>query len=312
MNFEKYKHHCKILWMARQSPTLEEYKNLFKRLKDPASIKKGYIFWGSETYLMDTAVDQICATLSAEKDIVDGSAKDFAGELGLHLQGGLFQKSKVLVVKFVDREEKVLRYLELLLRAGEHFVIILKEWKAKPAIHKDIEVINFRPLDRQSYGEWLEDKIKKMGKQVNSPTLIRRMVELMPEDLRSAFYEIQKLELYSMDRQFLTSEDLQIISDYETARVWEVLHDVLSGESGFFSKFLCVFEESEPTYLTSSLINHFIREYKLGARGLKFSQADLLRMLLLTVRFDAQLKSSSVDKKLLMMQMLMNIKVNVD
>jgi len=302
----------KFFLMVKRLQALSNYTDLFKKFKDKGSIKKGYIFVGTEDYLMDMVIDRICETLSAEKEIVDGSVKDFAGEIGLHLQGGLFRMEKVLVVKYVEREERVLKFLDVLLRTKERFVLVLRDLKDQSVKSKDVECIQFLPLDTASFKVWLDEKIKRMGKQLTPPELKERIFAMMPQDLRSCLNEIEKLRLYTYNRQFLKSDDLQVLSDYETARVSEVVRDVLSGEPDFFPKFLYVFEASEPTYITSALMWQLIREYNYGTKGSRFSKADLLRMMLLSARFDAQLKSSPVDRKLLVMQLLMDLKINVD
>ncbi|MEO0265104.1 MAG: hypothetical protein ABIM43_00635, partial [candidate division WOR-3 bacterium] len=180
---------------------LEYYTQLFKTLRDPAKLKKGYIFTGSEDYLMDLAVDTICNTIQAEKVMIDASSREFDTSMGIHIQGGLFQKRKLLVIKFVDKEKKVNDFLPLLLKTGEYFVFFCENFNTS-SLPDGVEKVLFPKLDYESLKRWINDKLLKMGKKCETTALLDRLAFQIPQSLRFASNELKKLELYTMGKNF--------------------------------------------------------------------------------------------------------------
>lgn len=276
---------------------------------------------------MDLAVDTICNTIQAEKIIIDASSKDFGSSMGIHIQGSLFQKRKLLVIKFVDKEKKVGEFLPLLLKTGEYFVFFCESFEVS-SLPKDVEKIVFPQLDYDSLKRWISDKLGKMGKKLETNALLDRLTLQMPQDLRSASNELKKLELYTMEQRFLKAEDLKVLSEYEKGSLREVITDLLMGNNTYFKKLQATMRELQsPVYVTSTFINIFMdglkevskagsgntRSYSMyGSSFIRdnFSRSDILRMLALAVKFDSLLKTMAVDKDVLLYEMAINFKIN--
>jgi DNA polymerase III delta subunit len=314
--------------------TLDYYTSLYKKLSSRENLKKVYIFWGKEEYMMDMAVEWICKkALSAQRVIVDGSSKDLADEIASNLQGGLFQVEKVLVIKYVDKPERVLKFLELFLKAEGHFVIILRYWKPQP-LPKKVEVIHFDSLDNESFKEWLKDKFKKLVERKISDQRLEYLAKRMPRDLRTTLKELEKLKLRTYGQVEIKNGDLDVLSDYEENIASEVLSSLLNSDSDALNKALKLLDDvEEPTYITSGFINYILSELESGSKKSRFQQGeekwmkkrtlesegkksrfskgDYLRMLLNIAKVDAQLKSLPVDKRLLLLELFESFKVNV-
>ncbi|MEO0258211.1 MAG: hypothetical protein ABIM32_02100 [candidate division WOR-3 bacterium] len=306
---------------------LEYYTQLFKTLRDPAKLKKGYIFTGSEDYLMDLAVDTICNTIQAEKVMIDASSREFDTSMGIHIQGGLFQKRKLLVIKFVDKEKKVNEFLPLLLKTGEYFVFFCENFNTS-SLPDGVEKVLFPKLDYESLKRWINDKLLKMGKKCETTALLDRLAFQIPQSLRFASNELKKLELYTMGKSFLKTEDLKVLSEYEKGSLREVISDILSGNSTYFKKLQVTMREIQsPVYVTSTFINIFMDSLKeapkTGSKNVRsssgyggnllkdnFSRTDILRMLALAVKFDSLLKSMTVEKDVILYEMALNFKIN--
>jgi DNA polymerase III delta subunit len=291
--------------------TLDYYTSLHKKLSSRENLKKVYIFWGKEEYMMDKAVEWICKALSAQRVIVDGSSKDLANEIASNLQGGLFQVEKVLVIKYVEEPERVLKFLELFLKAEGHFIIILRYWKPQP-LPKKVEVIRFDSLDDESFKEWLKDKFKNLVERKISDQRLEYLAKRMPRDLRTALKELEKLKLRTYGQVEIKNGDLDVLSDYEENIASEVLSSLLNSDSDALNKALKLLDDvEEPTYITSGFINYILRGLESESKKNRFSKGDFLRMLLKITRVDAQLKSLPVDKRLLLLELFESFKVNV-
>jgi len=296
---------------------LDYYTSLYEKLSSRENIKKVYIFWGKEEYMMDKAVEWICKALSpqdalsAQRVIVDGSSKDLANEIASNLQGGLFQVEKVLVIKYVDEPERVLKFLELFLKAEGHFVIILRKWKPQP-LPKKVEVIRFDSLEDESFKEWLKDKFKNLVERKISDQKLEYLAKRMPRDLRTALKELEKLKLRTYGQLEIKNGDLDVLSDYEDYMASEVLSGLLNSDSGALIKALKLLDDvEEPTYITSGFIKYILSELESESKKSRFSKGDFLRMLLNITKVDAQLKSLPVDKRLLLLELFESFKVNV-
>jgi len=290
---------------------LDYYTSLHKKLSSRKNIKKVYIFWGKEEYMMDKALEWICKALSAQRVIVDGSSKDLANEIASNLQGGLFQVEKVLVIKYVEEPERVLKFLELFLKAEGHFVIILRKWKPQP-LPKRVEVIRFDSLDDESFKEWLKDKFKNLVERKISDQRLEYLAKRMPRDLRTALNELEKLKLRTYGQLEIKNGDLDVLSDYEDYIASEVLSGLLNSDSDALIKALKLLDDvEEPTYITSGFIKYILSELESESKKSRFSKGDFLRMLLNITKVDAQLKSLSVDKRLLLLELFESFKVNV-
>lgn len=286
------------------------YKSLLLKFSNRENLKKVYVFWGKEEYLMDVAVERICTTLSAQKVIVDGSSKDLVEEITSNLQGGLFQVEKVLVVKYVEKPEKVLKFLDLFLKTEGHFIIIFRDWKPQQ-LPKGVETVYFDSLDDGSFRIWLKDKIEKVGRKMSEQKM-EYLAKRMPRDLRTALNELKKLELISYGQHEIKNGDFDVISDYQDFYVSEVLESILNSEESAPLKFLRVLDNVEqPTYITAGFINYFLRELQSEREKGRFSRGDIFRILLTITRVDAQLKSLPVNKRLILLELFENLKVNV-
>ncbi len=286
------------------------YKSLLTKLSKRENLKKVYVFWGKEEYLMDVAVERICTVLSAQKVIVDGSSKNLVEEITSNLQGGLFHVEKVLVVKYVEKPEKVLKFIDLFLKTGGHFIIILRDWKPQQ-LPKGVETIYFDSLDDGSFRIWLRDKIDKMGKKI-SEQKFEYLAKRLPRDLKIALNELKKLELISYGQKEIKNGDFEVISDYQDFYVSEVLESILNYEESAPLKFMRVLDNIEqPTYITAGFINYFLKELQSERKRGRLSRGDILRLLLTITRVDAQLKSLPVDKRLLLLELFENLKINV-
>jgi len=291
--------------------TLGYYTSLHKKLSSRENLKKVYIFWGKEEYMMDKAVEWICKALSAQRVIVDGSSKDLANEIASNLQGGLFQVEKVLVIKYVDKPERVLKFLELFLKAEGHFIIILRDWKPQP-LPKKVEVIHFDSLDDESFKDWLKDKFKNLVERKISDQRLEYLAKRMPRDLRTALKELEKLKLRTYGQVEIKNGDFDVLSDYEENIASEVLSSLFNSDSDALNKALKLLNDvEEPTYITSGFINYILRGLESESKKSRFSKGDYLRMLLNITKVDAQLKSLPVDKKLLLLELFESFKVNV-
>lgn len=261
--------------------------------------------------MMDKAVEWICKALSAQRVIVDGSSKDLANEIASNLQGGLFQVEKVLVIKYVEEPERVLKFLELFLKAEGHFIIILRYWKPQP-LPKKVEVIRFDSLDDESFKEWLKDKFKNLVERKISDQRLEYLAKRMPRDLRTALKELEKLKLRTYGQVEIKNGDLDVLSDYEENIASEVLSSLLNSDSDALNKALKLLDDvEEPTYITSGFINYIVRGLESESKKNRFSKGDFLRMLLKITKVDAQLKSLPVDKRLLLLELFESFKVNV-
>jgi DNA polymerase III delta subunit len=290
---------------------LDYYTSLYEKLSSREKLKKVYIFWGNEEYMMDKAVEWICKALSAQRVIVDGSSKDLANEIASNLQGGLFQVEKVLVIKYVDEPERVLKFLELFLKAEGHFVIILRKWKSQP-LPKKVEVIRFDSLDDESFKEWLKDKFKNLVKRKISDQKLEYLAKRMPRDLRTALNELEKLKLRTYGQLEIKNGDLDVLSDYEENIASEVLSSLLNSDSDALIRALKLLDDVEkPTYITSGFVNYILSELESEGKKSRFSKGDYLRMLLKITKVDAQLKSLPVDERLLLLELFESFKVNV-
>ncbi len=291
--------------------TLDYYTSLHKKLSSRENIKKVYIFWGKEEYMMDKAVEWICKALSAQRVIVDGSSEDLANAIASNLQGGLFQVEKVLVIKYVEEPERVLKFLELFLKAEGHFIIILRYWKPQP-LPKKVEVIRFDSLDDESFKEWLKDKFKNLVERKISDQRLEYLAKRMPRDLKTALNELEKLKLRTYGQVEIKNGDLDVLSDYEENIASEVLSSLLNSDSDALNKALKLLDDvEEPTYITSGFINYILRGLESESKKSRFSKGDFLRMLLNIIKVDAQLKSLPVDKRLLLLELFESFKVNV-
>jgi len=291
--------------------TLDYYTSLHKKLSSRENLKKVYIFWGKEEYMMDKAVEWICKALSAQRIIVDGSSTDLASEIASNLQGGLFQVEKVLVIKYVDKPERVLKFLELFLKAEGHFIIILRDWKPQP-LPKKVEVIHFDSLDDESFKEWLKDKFKNLVERKISDQRLEYLAKRMPRDLRTALNELEKLKLRTYGQVEIKNGDLDVLSDYEDYIASEVLGSLLNSDSDALNKALKLLDDvEEPTYITSGFINYILKGLESERKKSRFSKGDYLRALLNIIKIDAQLKSLPVDKRLLLLELFESFKVNV-
>jgi DNA polymerase III delta subunit len=308
--------------------TLDYYVKLFKTLKDPSQIKRGYVFWGKEDFLMDQAVNTICSTIDAEKVVIDGSSRDFVDNVGLNIQGGLFQKKKLIVVKFIEKQKKISEILPLLLRSGEHFVLVYGDLEPTE-IPQGVEKLKFPSLDYESLKHWIHDKLNKMNKTIPNGDFLEKIAFQVPGDLRSASNELKKVELFSLDQNVLNPDHLRVLSDYEKGSLYEVVSDLLSQSKAYFRKYSKVIKElPSPVYVTTTFVNIFKGNLKMGIDKKKlkpsdgfyssvghlasnqFSYSDVIRMLILSVRFDSLLKSTAVEKDLLLYEMVLNFKVN--
>lgn len=271
--------------------------------------------------MIDRAIEVICRTLNADKVIIDGSVRDLPSELGANIQGGLFQSKRIFIIKYIDKLDKIANALKITKQVEGTFIFVLRETRKdvlsderKGKFPKDLvdEIVYFDYLDDESRKGWLEDKLRKMGKAIPHPSLLDRMLQLLPKDLTSCYNEINKLELYTQGRRFLTPEDLLIFAGYSEAYVYEIFNDIMNSQPSYFSKFLTVYEDLDsPTYITSGFIYKILRDIQnRGKSSGKFSFSDMLRMLSLVANTDARLKSLSVNEKLLLMEMLVNLKVN--
>ncbi|MGB9824315.1 MAG: DNA polymerase III subunit delta [Candidatus Hydrothermia bacterium] len=307
---------------------LDYYVKLFKTLKDPSQIKKGYVFWGKEDFLMDQAVNTICSTIDAERVVIDGSSRDFVDNVGLNIQGGLFQKKKLIVVKFIEKPKKISEILPLLLKSGEYFVLVYGELEPTE-VPQGIEKIKFPPLDYESLKHWIYDKLNKMKKTIPQGDFLDIITFQMPGDLRSASNELKKIELFSLGQNVLNLEHLRVLSEYEKSSLYEIISDLLSQSKTYFRKYSKVIKELQsPVYVTTTFVNIFKNNLKTGVDknklktsssfygsmgyfiGKQFSYSDVLRMLLLSVKFDSLVKSVTVDKNLILYEMALNFKVN--
>ena len=290
---------------------LDYYTSLYEKLSSREKLKKVYIFWGNEEYMMDKAVEWICKALSAQRVIVDGSSKDLANEIASNLQGGLFQVEKVLVIKYVDEPERVLKFLELFLKAEGHFVIILRKWKPQP-LPKKVEVIRFDSLEDESFKEWLKDKFKNLVERKISDQKLEYLAKRMPRDLRTALNELEKLKLRTYGQLEIKNGDLDVLSDYEENIASEVLSSLLNSDSDALIRALKLLDDVEkPTYITSGFVNYILSELESEGKKSRFSKGDYLRMLLKITKVDAQLKSLPVDERLLLLELFESFKVNV-
>ena len=297
--------------------TLDYYTSLHKKLSSRENLKKVYIFWGKEEYMMDKALEWICKTLTppnaplVQRIIVDGSSTDLASEIASNLQGGLFQVEKVLVIKYVDKPERVLKFLELFLKAEGHFIIILRDWKPQP-LPKRVEVIHFDSLDDVSFKEWLKDKFKNLVERKISDQRLEYLAKRMPRDLRTALNELEKLKLRTYGQVEIKNGDFDVLSDYEDYIASEVLSSLLNSDSDALNKALKLLDDvEEPTYITSGFINYVLRGLESERKKSRFSKGDYLRTLLNIIKVDAQLKSLPVDKRLLLLELFESFKVNV-
>jgi len=300
------------------------YTALFKDLADPQKVSRSYLFFGPERYLMDRAVETLSQTLKAEKVFVDASGKNFADELSANLQGGLFEKKKLIVIKYVSSEGKVSKFFPVLFRSGVPFVIV-SESDIFKNLPKEIVKVFFPRLDSESFKVWLKDKIVKMKKTIPSNQVFEKLSLQMPLDLNSALNELKKLELYTFGSSILKEDDFRVISEYEKSSSGEVLLSILGGERMFFKKLQNVLAEIPvPTYFTAVVIDMVLQNLQeaqistrektrgntLSVLKERFSKSDLLRLLLESAKYDGMLKSISVDKSILLWEMALKLKLN--
>ncbi len=217
------------------------------------SLKKGivapvYVFYGSETYLRDRALEQFQALLPEQVrdfnlDVVDGRETGIEDIINLASTLPFMSEWRLVIVKNADffkgREEKsnpvddsLGRYLDNP-PASTCLIFCTETVEKKHRIFKTIasqgQVVEFSPLKGRELNRWLDRRAGQLGK-VLEPAAVAGLVTAVGNDLQQLSTELEKLTCYALTEKITAVEVAGLVSRTAEYSIFELV-DAVGGKN---------------------------------------------------------------------------------
>ncbi len=201
----------------------------FMKVLDGKLLKHVYLLCGKETFYIDKASEKILSKLKiSRQDVfrIDYKEKMPLTEVFNALDSSpLFAKKTVAVIKnatFLFEKENA-ELLEKILRnilPSSYVIFISETYDKRRKLYKAIEeigaVLEAEPLKSWQVGEWLEEKLKSIGKTMNGTArrYFNERIDVLPEI--SLWYlenEMEKINFYVTGKEITEIALRQMMTD---------------------------------------------------------------------------------------------------
>lgn len=316
-----------------------------------------YLLYGTEAFLINEVRQKLLANVltddekefnysvydmedtPVEQAIEDAETYPFLGEQKLVIvQNPMFLTS----LKTKDKTEHDVKKLETYLTNPSPYTVLVfsgdydkldERKKVTKLLKKNAEVMEAKPLSDPQLRNWLEERAKSAGTAVTKEAADSLMM-LAGRDLSVLFEELQKLVLYTSDKEMIEVSDVHtLVSRSLEQNIFALTDNMLKGSAAEALVILndLAKQNEEPIKILALIATQFRLIYQvkeLGKKGYgqkhiagmlkvhpyrvklaadksrQFSDGQLSRMMALIADCDMKLKSGSMDKSV-MMELLM-------
>lgn len=183
-------------------------------------LKKAYLLYGEEGYLIRQYRDNLLAALSKEGDTMNTS----------HYQGKNVPLGEIIDLAetlpfFAERRVIVLESTELFKSGGEQlaeylaapaetttFLFVETEIDKRSKLYKAVDklgrAVEFPRMDDTTLRKWVLGLLKKEGKQISTQAL-ELFLEDTGNDMQNIRQELEKLLCYCLNREAITEQDVE-------------------------------------------------------------------------------------------------------
>lgn len=201
-----------------------------------ASFRQMYLLYGEERYLKNQYTERLRKALAAENDTMNVSffdGKNVPVEQVIDLAETLpfFAERRVIFVRdsglFKSGGEKLAEYLKAC-NPTTFFVFTESEVDKRSKLYKAVQaggyVSEFTEQDEATLKRWIGGILAKEGKKISENTAAL-FLSKTGTDMQNIQMELEKLISYCMDRDIITSEDVEAIT---TTRITNHIFDMVA------------------------------------------------------------------------------------
>lgn len=332
-----------------------DYQEILNHLKKE-KILPVYLFWGEEDYLKENVLNRFkeklldTSTIELNYKIIYAD-QITAGEIITEMEILPFlTKNKLIILKEAEKlnqeeEIKLINYLNRsnLIDTFSTLILIYQEG-APPkdlleVVKKVGKIVKFDLPDKTRLNLWINTKFSKSKKRIDQEALVY-LYYLVGSDLRFLFTEIEKLDLYTRDKELIEKEDvLAIYSGSETVNIFKFLDNLgekklkdsvegivkLDNSNLFYLSVLAMIYRQIRLILQTKFLllnkanyHQIVRELKplklpdfvikkLVIQAKKFDLQELSHIYKLLNEADLELKDSQKNPQIILEELVMNI-----
>lgn len=198
--------------------------------------KRSYLLYGEERYLKRQYTDRLRRAMCAEGDQMNThfySGKDVpSGEIiDLAETMPFWAERRVIFISdsglFKSGGEKLAEYLSAPSESA-FFVFTESDVDKRSKLYKAVQsagyVAEFTPRDEETLKRWIAQTLGREGKKITENTA-RLLLQKTGTDMENIEMELEKLICYCLDREVVTSEDVEAVC---TTRISNHIFDMIN------------------------------------------------------------------------------------
>jgi len=264
------------------------YTDFMKELEKDA-LKPVYLFYGTEMYLMDHAVEKLRAEKINEAyadfnwNVYDGATSEIDEILGSSETLPFFDETKVVLVKNAPffnatknrltqaTEDALLEYLKS--PASSTILVFMGSGKPdkRKKLYKNLaktgKAVEYGKLDDRTYPKWIQKVLKDAGKSIDNRTLQFLMEQTAYLDygsektLHDVQNMLQKVIGYSGQREEITQNDIETMIDKPLEKsIFDMVDSLGSNKTdAAFRISHKLFTEGEPPIKVMAMVTRHFR-----------------------------------------------------
>lgn len=201
-------------------------------------LKRAYLLYGPERYLIRQYRDRLTAALADRDDTMnfarfEGSGINQREIIDLAETLPFFADRRVILIEesglFQKGAGELADYME---EAPETtcFVFVEQEVDRKTKMYKSVKklgsAVEFARQTDETLARWIEGRIRKNGKNITKEAY-RLFVNKTGNDMENIDKELEKLLCYTLDKDFISAEDVQAVTTVQTEnRIFDMVDAV--------------------------------------------------------------------------------------
>jgi len=329
-----------------------DYEKILNHIKQE-KIHPVYLFFGNENYLKENILNKFKDKLidSNYRELnykVFYGGKALTGEIINEVETLPFiSKNKLVVIKEAENiskedKEKLIDYLNRhnFKNYFSTLLIVYKENIPDKELVKAVKrvgvVVSFNIPDKSKLTIWIRTKLQQSNKKI-TPEALFYLQSLIGSDLRRLFNELEKIDIYTKDKNIIEKEDIMTaIGGSESINIFKVLDSIGEkkannaidglvkldkGNLHYLSIFAMIYRQIRLILQTKLLLingadfNQIKKELKLPSfiiekiikQSKKYTVKELCQSYKLLNIADLELKDSQKNPQIILEELVMNI-----
>ncbi len=212
-------------------------KMLLEDLKTQ-NFKSLYLLCGEEAYLRNQYKTRLKQAFISDDDTMnfsafEGKSCEISEIIGISDTLPFFSDNRLIVIEnsgfFKNKCDELVDYLKTV-PSSSHLLFVETEIDKRNRLYKLIKdsgrIVEFNAQDEKTLQRWILGLLQKEGKKITSDSL-SLFLQKTGTDMEHIYHELEKLLSYCMDKDVITSTDIETICITQTTnQIFEMIHAI--------------------------------------------------------------------------------------